>query len=181
MQINYIKENRYKEIEEVKSETDDSRQQQENDIYGSGELIITKFKILDENQEEKYIFTLNEKLIFRLYYQTFEEIIKPVFVVAIYKTDGTIITQLIDKERNFTLDKLYQKGFVDFKIDSLKIGRGEYLISIAVFHDMDLTNPIEQEVYCLHDRKYKFKIEQPFGINMDLGLIYQDFKVSYGS
>lgn len=181
IQKNYKKEDSYKDTEELKSTTDDSGKKEENDIYGTGELIITKFKILDENQEEKYIFTLNEKLIFRLYYQTFEDIYKPVFVVAIYKPDGTTITQLIDKEKNSTIDKLDKKGFVDFEIDSLKIGRGEYLISIAIFHDIDLINPVEQAVYCLHDRKYKFKIEQPFGINMDLGLIYQDFKVSYGS
>ncbi|CAM4219266.1 hypothetical protein TAEQ797_00045 [Taylorella equigenitalis] len=72
-----------------------------------------------------------------------------------------------------------KNGFVDFKLDKIRIGRGEYLISVGVFHDVDLSNPVEQKTYCLHDRKYKFKIEQPFGINMDLGLVSQDFSVTY--
>lgn len=173
------KENSHTEA--IVSEINDIYQEEKDDIYGTGELIITKFKILDENQEEKYIFTLNEKLIFRLHYQTFKEIYKPVFVVAIYKPDGTTITQLIDKEKNSNIDKLDSKGFVDFKIKNLKIGQGEYLVSIAVFHDIDLTDSIEQVAYCLHDRRYRFKVEQPFGLNVNLGLIYQDFEVNYGN
>jgi lipopolysaccharide transport system ATP-binding protein len=156
------------------------KEQATTDIYGTGELIITKFGFLDENLEERFIFTVDEPIIFRVNYKCFEEIYSPVFVVAVYKTDGTTITQLIDKQRGFVIDKISNNSFVDFKIDNLKIGKGEYLVSVAVFHDMDLTNPIEQKAYCLHDRKYKFKIEQPYGLNMDLGMIYQDFKVSYG-
>lgn len=150
------------------------------DIYGTGGIIITKFAFLDENLEERFIFTVDEPIIFRVNYKCFEEIYKPVFVIAIYKPDGTTITQLIDKQRGFTIDKISNNSFVDFKIDNLKIGKGEYLVSVAVFHDIDLTNPIEQKTYCLHDRKYKFKIEQPYGLNMDLGMIYQDFEVKYG-
>jgi len=161
-------------------ENNDKKEEKVNDIYGTGEVIITNFKILDRNYEEKYVFTINETVIFRIYYQTFKDIYNPVFVVAIYKEDGTTITQLIDKERGYVIDKLNKKGFIDFEIDNLKIGKGEYLISVAIFHNIDLSNPLEQEAYCLHDRKYKFKIEQPFGINMDLGLLYQDFKVRYG-
>jgi hypothetical protein len=151
------------------------------DIYGTGELIITKFSFLDENLEERFIFTIDEPIIFRVNFKCFEEVYKPIFVVAIYKPDGTTITQLIDKQRGFGIDKIFNNSFVDFKIDNLKIGKGEYLVSVAVFHDIDLTNPIEQKTYCLHDRKYKFKIEQPYGLNMDLGMIYQDFEVKYGS
>jgi len=163
-----------KNIEEVEEKAT-------TDIYGTGELIITKFSFLDENLEEKFIFTVDESIIFRVNYKCFEEIYNPVFVVEIYKPDGTTITQLIDKQRGFGIDKIFNNSFVDFKIDNLKIGKGEYLVSVAVFHDIDLTNPIEQKTYCLHDRKYKFKIEQPYGLNMDLGMIYQDFEVKYGS
>ena len=163
-----------KNIEEVEEKAT-------TDIYGTGELIITKFSFLDENLEERFIFTIDEPIIFRVNFKCFEEVYKPIFVVAIYKPDGTTITQLIDKQRGFGIDKIFNNSFVDFKIDNLKIGKGEYLVSVAVFHDIDLTNPIEQKTYCLHDRKYKFKIEQPYGLNMDLGMIYQDFEVKYGS
>ncbi len=163
-----------KNIEEVE-------EQATTDIYGTGELIITKFSFLDENLEERFIFTIDEPIIFRVNYKCFEEVYKPIFVLAIYKPDGTTITQLIDKQRGFTIDKISNNSFVDFKIENLKIGKGEYLVSVAIFHDIDLTNPIEQKTYCLHDRKYKFKIEQPYGLNMDLGMIYQDFEVKYGS
>jgi len=159
--------------------TIDDKTNKSNDIYGTGELIITKFQILDKNYEEKYVFTINDKIVFRIYYQAYQKIYKPVFVIAIYKEDGTVITQLIDKEKDTVIAELDKKGYVDFEIENLKIGKGEYLLSVGIFHDIDLTNPIEQDVYCLHDRRYKFKVEQPFGININLGILYQDFKVSY--
>ncbi len=154
-------------------------EQNQNDVYGTGELIITDFKILNKKQEEQYVFVLNEKLIFRIKYQVISDVSAPVFVVAIYKPDGTVITQLISKEKKYKIKKLKNKGYIDFEIDKLKIGAGEYIVSIGAFHDIDLANPTEQKSYCLHDRKYKFKIEQPFGININLGLIYQDFKIKY--
>ncbi|WP_263834075.1 ABC transporter ATP-binding protein [Sulfurospirillum oryzae] len=159
----------------------DIEEKNTTDIYGTGELIITKFTFLDESLEERFVFTVDEPIIFRVNYKYFEDIYNPVFVVAIYKPDGTTITQLIDKQRGYKINKVTNNSFVDFKINNLKIGKGEYLVSVAIFHDIDLTNPIEQKTYCLHDRKYKFKIEQPYGLNMDLGLIYQDFEVKYGS
>lgn len=160
-----------------KSEIDNTS----NDIYGTGELVITKFNFLNEILEEKFVFTVNDSIVFRIYYKCFEEIINPVFVVAVYKPDGTTITQFIDKERNFKVGKLKNEGFVDFKIKNLKIGKGDYLVSVAVFHDIDLANPVEQKTYCLHDRRYKFKIEQPYGVNMDIGQVYQNFEVEYGN
>ncbi len=149
------------------------------DIYGSGELIITSFKILNKFYKEQYVFIINEKVIFRIYYKVIKKVYRPVFVVAIYKQDGTVISQFISKEKDYIIEDLFDKGYVDFEIDNLKIGAGEYIISIGIFHDIDLSNPIEQKVYCLHDRKYKFKIQQPFGVNVNLGLIYHDFKINY--
>ena len=172
--FNWLEVSTTKRVEETLSEL------KQDDIYGTGELVITKFMIFNRNKEEKYVFTVNEKITFRIYYQVYKKIKTPVFVIAIYKPDGTTITQLIDKKKNDKIETVGKNGYVDFEIDSLKIGGGEYLISIAAFHNINLSDPIEQKAYCLHDRKYKFKVEQPFGINIDLGLLYQDFKVSYG-
>jgi lipopolysaccharide transport system ATP-binding protein len=151
------------------------------DIYGSNELTITKFQILDKNLQESYVITINQESHFRIWFKVNSdiEIKQPVFVVAFYSFDGTVISQMISKEKNFKIDSLKGEGYVDFIITSLKIGAGEYNLSVGIFHDIDLVNPIEQNAYCLHDRKYSVKIEQPFGLNMPLGLVYQDFDFSY--
>lgn len=167
------------EIKTHEEESDVVEDEAPNDVYGTGELIITDFQTIDAEEKQKYVFTMEETMSFRISFNCFESISNPVFVIAIYKPDGEIVTQLIDKFRGYTKGQMPKNGFVDFKLDKIRIGRGEYLISVGVFHDVDLSNPVEQKTYCLHDRKYKFKIEQPFGINMDLGLVSQDFSVTY--
>jgi lipopolysaccharide transport system ATP-binding protein len=150
-----------------------------NDIYGSEEIIITNFKILDKDGYEKFIFTLLDKITFRIYYKTIKSIENPTFVVAIYAADGKIVTQLISKEHHFSFGTLDQEGVVDFTLERLFIGKGEYTISIGIFKDLDLSNPIEQEAYYLLDRKYTFAIEQPFGLNIDMGQLYQDYTITH--
>lgn len=153
--------------------------EESNDIYGSEEIIITKFSILNSNNEENFVFTIGDQIGFVFEYWTNQSIRKPVFVVCIYKENGEVVTQLIDKQRDFCLQETSKKGLVTFNIDKLYIGQGEYLISAAIFKDVDLTNPVEQKAYCIHDRKYRFKVIQPFGLNTDLGILIQDFNVEY--
>ena len=89
------------------------------------------------------------------------------------------MSQLIDKEKKYTVDEINGSGYVDFVVENLKIGRGEYIVSVAIFQSMDLNDPVEPIAYCVHDRKYRFKIEQQDGICMDLGRVYQDFHIDY--
>jgi len=149
------------------------------DVYGTEEMIITNVSFLCKDLEERFVFTLGDALTIRIDYKCFEEIYNPVFVAAIYNSEGVAVSQLIDKQAGYSLGRAKSRGFVEFIIDNLRIGQGEYLVSVAIFHDVDLANPVEQKTYCLHDRKYKFKIVQPHGLNMNLGLLQQDFKVEY--
>ncbi|XOB65740.1 ATP-binding cassette domain-containing protein [Deferribacteres bacterium DY0037] len=149
------------------------------DVYGTEEMMITNVSFLDKDLDEKFVFTLGDSLIIRIDYKCFEDINNPVFVVAVYNNEGVAIAQLIDKQAGYNLGRAKSRGFVNFVIDNLRIGQGEYLVSVAIFHDVDLSNPVEQKTYCLHDRKYKFKIVQPHGLNMNLGLLQQDFKMEY--
>lgn len=153
--------------------------QKSNEIYGSSEVIIENFKFLNGNFQEQFVFFIDDKIIFRIYYKAFMEVEKPVFLIAIYTASGTTIAQLIDKEKNCTIDKISGNGYVDFVVEKLKIGKGEYIVSVGIFHGMDLKDPIEPIAYCIHDRKYRFKIEQQDGICMDLGQVYQDFYASH--
>ena len=85
-------------------------------------------------------------------------------------TIGEVLNEEFGKD-NFIVDRLNGKGFVDIIFDPLLIGKGEYIISTAIFKSLNLFDAIEPEAYDLHDRKYKLKIEQPFGINTELGII----------
>lgn len=174
-------------ITEAKIFPDISAQQEENnqpavnhmnDIYGAGDIEIDHFYMTDENDQESYVHTLNDSMTFKIHFHTNRPVPKAVFVVAIYGLDGKVITQLISKEKGIKFSDI-RDGAVNFHIQALKIGAGEYLVSLGIFPDIDLINPVEQEAFCIHDRKYRFKVVQPLHLNMNLGQLYQDCQVSY--
>lgn len=161
---------------EIEENISDEIDRQQNDIYGSGEIIISSVKFYNELKHKGYVFTSGEKMTCRIGYQTKQHIIDPIFVVAIYKLDGTCITQAISSKDNFILGKIKGKGYVDVVFDPLLIGKGDYIVSVAIFKQLDLYDPIEPQAYDLHDRRYQIKVEQPFGINVELGEINHPIK-----
>lgn len=140
-------------------------------IYGSGEIVLTKVQFLDSQNEEKLIFTSGEYKKVRLHYKANERIFNPVFVVAYYLLDGTCATQAISNKDYFEVSTISGEGFVDIVFDPLLLGAGNYLVSVAIFKEVNLLDNIEPSAYDLHDKMYEVKIEQPFGINVNLGLV----------
>ncbi|WP_457642104.1 ABC transporter ATP-binding protein [Persephonella sp.] len=161
-----------------------NKKQEDIDIYGSGEVKITKFEILDEFEKEKYVFTIGDYLIFRIYFEKTKKdlkIVNPIFVIAIYELNGECISQIISAEKGVKINKLPSSGYVDIHIPYLRIGRGEYIISVGIFKHIDLLDPKEPSAFHIEDRKYRIKVEQPINININLGKIYHDakFKLSW--
>lgn len=166
-------------IQEENSEVNEEKiELDEKDFYGSEEVKIVDFKILDRYENERYVFTIGDYLIFRIHFEKVKDVpIKnPVFVVAIYDMKGECISQIISKEKGIDIGDLPKKGFVEIHIPFLRFGRGEYVISVAIFKELDLLDSKEPPAYCLIDRRFKFKVEQPFNINVYLGTVYQDVK-----
>lgn len=147
-----------------------------NDIYGSGEIVITNVKFLGEELNSQLVFVSGEKMICRIHFYSKEVIPNLVFVVAIYKLDGTCVVQAISSKDHFYLEKINGKGYVDVIFDPLLLGRGDYIVSTALFKSLNLADSNEPQAYDLHDRRYQIKVEQPFGINVELGMICHPIK-----
>ncbi len=160
-------------------------EKRELDVYGSGEIKIVAFEILDSSLKARNVFTIGEHLIFRITFERVsdEDIIDPVAVVAIYDLEGRCVAQFISAERGVRLGKLPERGSIYIHLPYLRLGAGEYVISVALFKELNLFDPKEPPAYCLHDRKYRMKIVQPVGINLNLGLVYHEcrFQLSWNS
>lgn len=140
-------------------------------IYGSGEVIITKVKFYDANQVERHIFTSGEFKKARIYYYAKEEVLNPVFVLAYYLIDGTCAMQILSNKDEFNVSSVKGHGFIEINFDPLLLGRGNYLVSVAIFKELNLVDNVEPPAYDLHDKMYEIKIEQQFGLNVELGVI----------
>ncbi|HHY71905.1 MAG TPA: ABC transporter ATP-binding protein [Bacillus bacterium] len=141
-------------------------------IYGSGEVVITSVSFLDENDNDKLIFTSNTKKKIKINYYAKEKVYNPVFVVAYYLLDGTCAMQLISNKDGLEVGTIEGEGSIEIIFDPLLLGKGNYLVSVAIFKNLNLVDNLEPEAYDLHDKMYEIKVEQPFGLNVELGIIH---------
>lgn len=140
-------------------------------IYGSGEVIIVSVQFMNEAGEETPLFTSAEGKTIRISYFSRKRIYDPVFVVAYYLLDGTCLTQLISKRDGFDVGHIEGEGHVDIRFSPLLLGRGKYLVSVAIFKEVNLIDNVEPPAYDLHDKMYEVAVVQPFAINAELGLV----------
>lgn len=84
---------------------------------------------------------------------------RPIGVVAIYRPDGAVTTQLISP-REGACEPITGPARITLRldIDELLVGAGDYIVSAAIFRFLDPTRAPEDTAYDLHDRRYPIKI-----------------------
>lgn len=151
------------------------------DIYGEIGDLIESVRILDSDSVERYVFITRERMVVRIYYNSKDRIYRPVFVVAIYGTDGSVINQAISSKDGFDIEYIDGRGYVDIIYDPLIIGEGDYVISVGIFKSVDLLSRGENPSYSVHDRRYFIKVRQPHNLKVPLGIVNQDIKWEHKS
>ena len=142
----------------------------ELDHYGSGEAQITRFVIGDTERAERHTLISGETAEIRIGYQALQPVERPAVVVAIYRAaDGVCATQLISNLDGLTLERLEGEGEVRITLSPLRLGKGEYVASAALFERLDLSDPREPQAYHVIDRALPFQVLAPAGLNIDLG------------
>lgn len=143
------------------------------DIYGSKEVSISNFYFFDEDKIARYTLISGKEVIARIELSAFEAVFNPVAVIAIYKMDGTCATQLISRRDEVEFGTVNGKVIINCRISNLQLGPGDYICSVGLFKDLDLTSNLEPEAYCIHDRVYPLKVFSPPGIGVDIGTVNQ--------
>lgn len=146
------------------------------DVYGDVRDMIEKVQILDSDGVERYVFITRERMRIRIYYVARVAVENPVFVVAIYRSDGTVVNQVISSKDGVSIPAISGNGYVDVIYDPLLIGEGDYVISVGIFKYVDLLVREESPSYCVHDRRYLLRIRQPHNIKISLGIVDQDVR-----
>lgn len=82
----------------------------------------------------------------------------PIAVVAIYRPDGTVISQMISPKQPSQPAGLAGTYNIRLALDELLIGPGDFIVSAALFRDLDPTRSPEDGAYDLRDREYALKI-----------------------
>lgn len=133
--------------------------------WGDQKIKLSNICLYDGHDQEQTIFQTGDTLVLKMDYFAPEEIISPVFGVAIHRQDGAHVTGPNTSLANFEIPQVNGKGRITFKIPFLPVLEGLYQFSVAV------TNHEDTEMFDYHDRVYPFrvinrggKIREPYGM-----------------
>jgi len=143
------------------------------DRYGSGEVVITGFGFFDGQEVPRHTLISGEAASALLAYSATSQVRDPIPVVAIYRPDGTCAMQVIASLSGQHFSQLEGRGGIRVKFDPLFLGPGDYLVSVALFRELNLASSIEPAAYDLHDRCYALKVLPPHGIQVQIGCVNQ--------
>ncbi|MBS3186402.1 ABC transporter ATP-binding protein [Pseudomonas sp. PCH44] len=144
-----------------------------DDRYGSGEVRITGFGFFDGESERRHTLISGEPAFAVIAYDATQAVMNPVPVVAIYRPDGTCVMQVIATMSGKHFPRLEGKGGVRVDFAPLLLGPGDYLVSVALFRELNLASAVEPASYDLHDRCHALKVLPPPGIHVQIGVVNQ--------
>lgn len=142
-----------------------------DDRYGSMEVNINGFGFFDKNDERRHTLITGQDSYAVISYITTKPVINPVAVVAVYKPDGSCAMQVISNLYGQNIGTLNGAGYIKFKFTPFLLGEGDYIISVALFKELNLASRIEPPAYDIHDRCYMLKVLPPEGIAVNLGIL----------
>ena len=129
----------------------------ESQRWGSREIEINQVVLLDDERRERRSFTTGEPLTIRLDYIAHRRVEKPVFGLAIYRSDGLYITGPNTRLAELEIPFLEGAGSVTYAIDALPLLSGEYDLSVSVY-DKSLSLAHDH-----HHRMYHFFVQGETG------------------
>ena len=141
--------------------------------YGSGEIALVDFAFHDTEGIRRHTLVTGEKATAILSYEAYQPVVDPVAVVAVYRADGSCAMQLISRRDAVEFGEISGTGEFVAELDPLLLGPGDYVVSVALFKDLDLRNATEPAAYDLHDRAYLLRILPPEGISCTIGIVNQ--------
>jgi len=130
--------------------------------WGSGKVQITDVQLLDREGKKRRRFQVGEPLVVEMHYRAEERVNRPVFGLAIHRRDGLHITGPNTQFAGREIPCIEGEGVVRYRISSLPLLEGSYLISVSA-HNWDDT-----EIFDYHDRLHPFRVlcagEERYGI-----------------
>lgn len=119
--------------------------------WGGGEIQITKVQLLDQHEQERYIYTSEETMQIKLFVAARERVTDFVFGIGIYNTEGICCYGTNTHLEEFEPLECKGSGEVTFFIEQLNLVEGTYFLDVAA-HRRD------EYPYDYHRHLYTFKI-----------------------
>lgn len=120
--------------------------------WGTGDARIVNVRLLNGSGQEKRLFRTGDPLVIEMQVHAEAQIERPVFGLAIHRSDGVHVTGPNTQFSGNVMPTLDSDGVVRYKIERLPLLEGRYDLSVAA-RDWDDTT-----IYDYHDRLYSFRV-----------------------
>lgn len=137
------------EAKDVQEASDKAKQR-----WGTGDVRVVDVSFLDATGEERTIFRVGEPWTVRLRYRAPQRIEKPVFGLAVHRSDGLHVCGPNTQFAGLDIPFVDGEGEVMYRVDQLPLMEGTYLVSVSVHNEADTV------MYDCHDRLYPFRVRQ---------------------
>ncbi|MBK9714137.1 MAG: ABC transporter ATP-binding protein [Kouleothrix sp.] len=121
--------------------------------YGSREIEITHVELLGADGRERALFQTNAPLTVRVRYLAHQPISRPVFGVGLYHESGFWLNGPNTHFDGVDIPLVAGAGHIDYRIASLPLLAGRYLVSAAVVDSTML------HTYDHHERMYRLVVQ----------------------
>jgi lipopolysaccharide transport system ATP-binding protein len=131
---------------------------------GNRRIEITGLKFMDKYGKENDNFIHGDPFTVRIFYESHEKEISPVFGILFYYQD-TYCYGTTTEFKGYDPGLIYGRGYVDFIVDRLPLIEGKFDLAVAV------SSPDNKTLYDWHDRLYSFNVHNS---TRDLGIFSMD-------
>ena len=127
-------------------------------VTASGAARILDFGFADKDRTRRYTLVAGEPAFAEFLIEAKGLRSAPIAVVAVYRPDGMVISQMISPQASQGSDTMTGRYTITMQLEELLIGPGDYVVSAALFRSLDPTRSPEEGAYDLRDREYALKI-----------------------
>jgi ABC-2 type transport system ATP-binding protein len=121
--------------------------------WGSGEIRLERFALLDSNGQPTESLRTGDPVTLRFEYSAREPVHRPLFGASIFTADGVYVAGPNTRDAGLFFDSLTGCGCVDFHVERLPLVPGTYDVSAAI-HDDTGTHP-----YDYREKVLRFNVE----------------------
>jgi lipopolysaccharide transport system ATP-binding protein len=125
---------------------------EESRRHGTGEVRFEEVHFLDSQGRQRDFFATGEPLIVEMRYRAGCRVERPVFGLAIHRSDGAHITGPNTQFARYEIPSIEGEGTVRYTVPFLPLLEGTYYLTVAV-HDWEDTH-----MFDCHDRLYPFRV-----------------------
>jgi lipopolysaccharide transport system ATP-binding protein len=120
--------------------------------WGTREVEIEQVRLVDGKGRKRQSFATGEPLIIEIHYKAHRRVKRPVFGLAIHRSDGVHITGPNTRFAGCAIFWIEGKGVIRYAIPALPLLEGIYYLSVSS-HNWEDT-----EMFDYHDRLYPFHV-----------------------